>query len=565
MLFRSAEIRADPTSTFSEPFRDRAFVNNNGVDSRFDFGHLVMPPRKRARADPAPKTPTKPRTKNADDTPKPRSKPKPKSPSPLPQSPSADEPSASHLVSFLTGYTDHYDERTASGSDSDSGSSDGHRDDDFEDDEDEEDETPATPLRGLVGTPGRRKAPATTPRRKAGSTTTTPRKPKTPKKVEPEDEGFLRTSMADRYFMLATKGVKTSGMSYSALARPLSQAEYESVANGARGKTEDVQNTLERLAKFFPQWAAELETGFNLLLYGYGSKRRLVNRFATETLNDLGDVVVVNGTFPGLGLKDVLAALELQLPLSEESLAPPGASPLERSAYRVYQTYRSGEDHLYMIIHNIDAPGMKAPRNMAALSLLASCPGIHIVATFDHVNTPLLFGATASNSPKHPPGDGPIPASRGFNWIYHSVPTFDDYDVELSYARLSTAAVGQSKGISEEGALQILHSVPPMAARLLKLILLKQLENGSEGPLHGVAGAAPPFALDVDLVQKAARDKFIAREEERFNALLTEFKDHGLVVTAELDSEGRQGKWAWVPLPRAAVERILEEMKNVEA
>lgn len=522
-----------------------------------------MPPRKRARADAAPaepKTPTKRTKKTVEDEPPPVP--------PLPKTDSAaaadDEPSASHLVSFLTSYTDRYDEREH-GSDSDSGSSDGEKDDDFDDqaDEDDDDEEPATPMRGLVGTPGRRKTPATTPRRRAA---TTPRKPKTPKKVEQEDEGFLRTSRADRYFMQATKGSRTSGMSYSALARPLSQAEYESVVNGARGKSKAVQKNLDDLARYFPQWAAELETGFNLLLYGYGSKRRLVNRFAKDTLNDLGDVVVVNGTFPGIGLKDVLGALEARLSLSEDVPAPIDASPLERSAYRVYQSYRSGVDHLYMIIHNIDAPGMKAPKSLSALSLLASCPGIHIIATFDHVNTPLLFSATLANAAPHKPSDGEIPASRGFNWIYHSVATFDDYDVELSYARLSSrAALGQSTGtISEEGALQILHSVPPMAARLLKLILLKQLDNG-DGPLMGVGGAAPAYALDVDLVQKAARDKFIAREEERFNALLGEFKDHGLVVTAELDAEGRQGRWAWVPLPRAAIERILEEMKNVEA
>lgn len=519
-----------------------------------------MPPRKRARADTAaaaPKTPTK-RTKKAASSPPPPPPPKEKSPAP------ADEPSASHLVSFLTSYTDRYDEREH-GSDSESGSSDGEKDEEFDEhgDDDEEEEGPSTPLRGLVGTPGRRKAPATTPRKRAA---TTPRKPKTPKKVEQEDEGFLRTSRADNYFMNATRGSRTSGKSYSALARPLSQAQYEAVVSGARGKTKAVQDNLEQLARYFPQWASELETGFNILLYGYGSKRRLVNRFAQDTLDDLGDVVVVNGTFPGLGLKEVLAALEARLPLSEEVPAPLGASPLERSAYHVYQSYRSGEDHLYMIIHNIDAPGMKAPKSLAALSLLASCPGIHLVATFDHIHTPLLFSATLSNAPPHAPTDGEIPSSRGFNWVYHSAPTFDDYDVELSYARLSSsAALGQSSGtISEEGALQILHSVPPMAARLLKLILLKQLDNG-EGPLMGVGGAAPAYALDVDLVQKAARDKFIAREEERFNALLGEFKDHGLVVTAELDAEGRQGRWAWVPLPRAAIERILEEMKNVEA
>jgi origin recognition complex subunit 2 len=108
-----------------------------------------------------------------------------------------------------------------------------------------------------------------------------------------------------------------------------------------------------------------------------------------------------------------------------------------------------------------------------------------------------------------------------------------------------------------------------MAARLLKLILTRQIaalpQDTTRHAAYPASGTAPAFALDVDLLQKTARDRFIAREEDRFNALMGEFKDHGLVVVAELDAEACTGRWAWVPLGKAAVERILDEMKDVEA
>ncbi|KLT39340.1 origin recognition complex subunit 2, partial [Cutaneotrichosporon oleaginosum] len=393
------------------------------------------------------------------------------------------------------------------------------------------------------------------------------------------DDGYIRPSRADAYFMAASRGAKTSGQSYVSLAAPLSQAEYEETAVGARGATPRVRSAMDDAENYFAQWEAELEAGFNLLLYGFGSKRRLVNCMVAR-LSERGHCAVVNGYFPGLNLRDVLSSLEDALSIPDAP-APPGASPLERAAHRLYAHFSTeGSRPLYLILHNIDAPALKASKAMAVLSLLACSPGIHIIATFDHVNTPLLFSTTATATPPHAcraprprrKGDEyiPVPASRGFNWVYHCIATYDDYDVELSYARLSATALGAlgqggQPGVSEEGAMQILRSVPPMAARLLKLILSRQLEALPSDPgmhvAHRPAATAPAFAMDADLLQKLARDRFIAREEDRFNSLLGEFRDHGLVAVAESDPDGRAGRWAWVPLGKSAIERILAEMK----
>lgn len=512
----------------------------------------------------------------------------PPDPEPGPPSAAAEAPasaSASHLVSFLTAYAERADESGSDGEGSGSASEGEHDEhDDVEDDDDDDPRTPSKKV-GLVGTPSRRKG------KTPGSSATTPRKPRTPGTARnakplpgPGEEGYVRASRADAYFLAAGRGTRTSGQSYAALATPLSQAEYEATANGARGTTRQVKDALQAAEGYFPQWEAELDAGFNLLLYGYGSKRRLVNRFTTA-LARRGHVAVVNGYFPGLGLRDVLASLEDNLAIPDAP-APPGAAPLERAAHRLFAHFSSeGVRPLFLVLHNIDAPALKAAKALAVLALLACAPGIHIVATFDHVNTPLLFSATASATPPHPwrkprsrrKGDEYVPAdvppTRGFNWVYHSVATYDDYDVELSYARLSASAIGAlghsgAAGVSEEGALQILRSVPPMAARLLKLILSRQIASLPPDPsthaAHPPSQTAPAFAMDVDLIQKTARDRFIAREEDRFNALLGEFRDHGLVVVAELDGEGRTGRWAWVPLGKSAIERILDEMKDVE-
>ncbi|WVR03531.1 hypothetical protein IAU60_000523 [Kwoniella sp. DSM 27419] len=516
-----------------------------------------------------------------------------------------DEPSASHLVSFLTGYADHHSSGSSSGDDRDGfelPSDDDEEDEEEERDPDEEDE-PTTPGRraktGLVGTSTSRK---TTPRKRKGSKTpgggVTPRKTPSKKRLDPleleaaDQQGIIRLSKADRYFVHAGRPQRSSGNSYSLLEQPLSQAQYDrytSESSEARARLRPPEAYEER----YDQWLAELDAGYGLMFYGFGSKRLAVNRFAKSRLASRGHLVVINGHFPQLSIRDMLSSVEdtLSAPQDIPIPASSNSNPIERSAHRIYsyflpleaihpskrKQHAISDKDLYLVMHNIDSPSLRTPRSVSTLSLLASSPRIKIISTFDHLHTPLLFSPSLNNTPPHtyPPGGwtGTPHTDRGFNWIYHNMTTYAPYDLELSYLRLSAASShlslsSSTSGISEEGALQILRSVPPMAARLLKLLLTKQLSNLPPDAKHHTAYAAtqiaPVFAIDNDIMQAAAKEKFIAREEERYDALIGEFRDHGLVVEAQVDPEGRTGRWIWVPLGKAAVERVLETMQEVE-
>lgn len=559
---------------------------------------------------------------------------RPRQKSPQPEEPEAQlcespdpEASASHLVSFLSGYADHQSDEEENEHDLDDDDADRYEPSDQEGDAEdwvngEEEETRVTPRKmGLLpasanSTP--RSKRGTPKKRKPGSTTPTPRRTpvKTPKRSllllgpgngEDEDAGIIRASKADGYFTLMAQSSKTSGNSYSLLAEPLSKEAYEKCI----AESSKIRATLmppETFTGKFHQWEKELETGFNLLFYGFGSKRPTLNLFAQKCLAKKGHVVVVNGFFPGLGIRDVLSEIEDRLEVPQNVSVPAYCStPLERAAHRIYayllppaaiqsssrKNWPTASAPLYLVIHNIDAQSLRTPRSIAILSLLASSPRIHIIASFDHVHTPIIFSTSLSNSPRHSYPDGGWRGTpqkhRGFNWIHHSLTTYAPYDLELSYLRLSAQSLTPSGsgigGISEEGALQILKSVPVKAARLLKLTLTQQLSRLPSHPKWHVAypapssgsGIAPPFAVDGNLLSKTAKDKFIATEDERFEAFMGEYKDHGLVaeasVASEIDEnrdgpvvEGRkEGRWFWVPLGKAAIERILQSMEDIES
>jgi len=505
--------------------------------------------------------------------------------------------SASHVVSFLTGLDDHNggDEDEEDDEGEGDGDGDGEDGSDASPVEDADEDASATPTKrakqGLVG--------KSTPR----STPTKQRKTPTPRKAElvvaPGDQdgvGIIRPSKSDAYFLSTSRSARTSGNSYSALVKPLSQAQYEKYASSARskGKSRAILSELQdRLAMRFPQWQMELEEGFNLIFYGFGSKRRLLNRFVTERLSKSGHCVVINGHFPQMSIREIFSRIEDTLSIPQDIPVPLSATtPLDRAVHRIYSYFLppsalptgkrksqpSATAPLFIIIHKIDSPALRTPRSLSILSLLASSPRIRLIASFDHLHTPLLFSLSLTMSAPHAYAPeswtGTPPPSRGFNWIYHNATTYDDYDLELTYQRLSatSSSLGITStsdgGISEEGALQILRSVPPMALRLLKLLLLKQLSalppQPSSHTAHPGAPTAPIFAVDNDILQTLSREKFIAREEERYNALMGEFKDHGLVVEAGMDGEGRTGRWIWVPLGKATIERVLETMGEVE-
>ncbi|KAH9842972.1 origin recognition complex subunit 2 [Rhodofomes roseus] len=386
--------------------------------------------------------------------------------------------------------------------------------------------------------------------------------------------------------------------------------------------------TDERLrAGFFVQWADELREGFSLLFYGYGSKRAVLNAFArtlTKPRNVAGKkergghVVIANGYLPGFALKDLLNSVEaipaLQELDAQQTAAGGGA---DAQVQRIYDYFSSadGDERLYLVIHNIDGAGLRGSKVQAAIARLARAPRIHVVASIDNVQAmgrwslSELFARKAAPSSPAPQedtsskrkGKGKARAvddqiegtqtsydvpRRGFAWLWHDLTTLAPYDAELASADPSsitgassggrrghgaTAAAGGPKLVSETAARHVLASVTQKARRLFVLLGSKQLElmasaAGSAGPGAGEAGTAgQDAAYDYERLFGAAREEFIATSDTALRALLAEFRDHGLVVSAvaPVGAGGSGGGEAlWIPMRREALTKVVDELKK---
>lgn len=421
------------------------------------------------------------------------------------------------------------------------------------------------------------------------------RKSPTKKKKEPVSvthvPGFVTQSAVDAYFQQVSIPARTSSNIFTSLLPTLASREYEELLESSPAVSkhkEELESLQESHAAMFSTYMMELTAGFNLLFYGYGSKRRTLNRFARETCSLRGDVVVLNGFKPGIGIKELLdrvdALLANDMDESGSSLTATGLSAWDARAQRIYKVYsRPGHPDLFLVLHNMDSPALRSSRAKSVLSLLASHPKIHLLGSVDHINAPLIWTKSEAMGRGHidEPSTIDIPAGRNFTWLWHDLTTFEHYDFELraqaaaGVRDLTSVTVSAKTGklagallagggpaanagpLTEEGARQVLTSVTERSRKLFALIAMRQLETADAADAQNVtASQMSEYAASYEWMVKAAREAFIATSEQALRGLLQEFKDHGMVVIGA--GPAGAGDIIWVPLAKNILQRISE-------
>jgi len=165
------------------------------------------------------------------------------------------------------------------------------------------------------------------------------------------------------------------------------------------------------------------------------------------------------------------------------------------------------ERDLYIIVHNIDGEGLRSKVVQSTIATLASTPGIHLIASVDHVHAPLLWdhGQNAK-----------------FNFVMRKAHTMEPYLAE-TLERHSNNAKTYS---SSDGAEYVLKSLTRNHRDVLSLLARHQLNVDRLG-------------LTLAELYEACRGEMIVSNEMQLRRLLVEFKDHKVVTTRKL-SNGKE-------------------------
>lgn len=298
---------------------------------------------------------------------------------------------------------------------------------------------------------------------------------------------------------------KTSDNTLESLSL-LSHEEYFSILQ----KQEDPhRNDIEYLESLhvesFPQWTFELKQDFSICLYGLGSKRSLMTRFAKHLYAAEADhtnhqIILINGYAPTASIKEILTTIKGTLDPTQR--IPQGQPAL--MAQSILSHISSGDQRLSLIVNSIDAPALRKPTSQAIFAQLAVHPRIQLICSVDTPDFPLMWD---------------IGVRSAFNFVFHDSTTFAPFQVELDVIDEVHELLGRKarRVNGREGVAFVLRSLPENARNLFQLIVGEVLIAMEDDDM-----AAEEVGIEYKMVYNKAEEEFICSSEMAFRTLLKE-------------------------------------------
>ena len=216
--------------------------------------------------------------------------------------------------------------------------------------------------------------------------------------------------------------------------------------------------------------------------------------------------------------------------------------------------YCNSIPRLYLIIHNIEEafhhsyghgkyPTETYVDIYRALSVLAECPVISLIASMTSVNTPLHLGWDSGMMTR-------------FNWKFFHTPTFVDHDILPELVRACETAStrgGAESGRSAKTLKYILRSLTKKHCDVLKYLLkaqeltsatAKKESKGRDGGAKSGADVAASVAAEGKgvgvtwtLLFSQCVNQFIVKTDSELRQLISELKDQR-IVRSYTDADG---------------------------
>lgn len=332
----------------------------------------------------------------------------------------------------------------------------------------------------------------------------------------------------EKYFFQTRGGrVKTSDNNLSSLAL-LDHEEYFTLKRAFKDPhVADVADLENLHARSYSQWQFELSQDFNICVFGFGSKRALLMRFADYTYNSHASsqalkIVVINGYVQNLTIKDVLTTITSAISAPGQKIGSQPAEMLE-NVLSLLEADRG--QNVTLIVHSIDKTPLRRPVAQTILSQLAAHPQIHLVASADHPSFPLLWDSSLRSS---------------YNFLFHDCTTFAPYGTEVDVVDEVHEILGRSgrRVGGKEGVSFVLKSLPENAKNLFRVLIGEQLatmdENlgtGFENDVdnddddHEKRNGNPKqteIGVEYRVLYQKAVEEFICSNEMNFRTLLKE-------------------------------------------
>ncbi|GAW12491.1 hypothetical protein ANO14919_018610 [Xylariales sp. No.14919] len=383
--------------------------------------------------------------------------------------------------------------------------------------------------------PGEPATPSRKSRTKAKKGTRTRKKSPTPPRDLPPHE---------LYFAQNRPGAAKTSNNTLASLKLLTHEEYFSLLRDYEDPHKSDIEFLDSIhVQSFPQWAFELSQGFSVCLYGYGSKRTLLHKFAKHVYDAISDhdnhrIVVVNGYVRAnmSSLRDILSVIAGAID-PKHKLAAGGPPVMMDNLKGLLSAH---DITITVVLNSIDAAPLRRPGFQPILAQLAAHPQIQFICSADTPDFTLLWDSSLRSS---------------FSFAFHDCTTFSPFTTELEVVDDVHELLGRKarRVGGKEGVAYVLRSLTENARNLYRLLVGEVLvtmddEADSSGENPGV---------EYRMIYNKAVEEFICSSEMAFRTLLKEFHDHQM-ITSRKDTLGTE--LLSVPFRKEELEGILEDI-----
>ena len=283
-----------------------------------------------------------------------------------------------------------------------------------------------------------------------------------------------------------------------------------------------------------PSHTHPLSRGYSVLLFGVGSKRALLDKFAASA--SPGGVLSVDAGAPGATARGATLA------------AARGASARPAGALRPRRWRRWLPAHPTAASPCVctGSTALRVPPTRLLSQLLPPPPPTRLIATADHASVPLLWDTSVA---------------AAFNWRWVDATTYAPHPPR-DLRRLPGLSAGDRDDATADTALAVLDALVPNARAVFGLLAEAQLAGGVVPSVDGCAPAAPTDGatggVSHDALLRAARERFLAASDATLAAYLAEFRDHGLLAARRGGAGG--GDTLSIPLPRDALAAVVDAL-----
>lgn len=376
-----------------------------------------------------------------------------------------------------------------------------------------------------------------------------------------EDKPFFLEG-PEGYFEQHCLKVKPSLNSLSQLEFDVDYNDFLSLVTISELILEKEKFFLYELHKYlFNQWCFELSQGFNLIFFGIGSKRDILDDFVQNYFFDwflnvfengeVPKVMVINGYNPKVKIKTVLN--DIIRSLIDNSMK--NTLNIFKSITQLcdyFEKHRQFKFNnvvpkLILVIHNIDGESLRNENTQCILSELCSIPDIWLLTSIDNIGATLMW-----NSSK----------LKNFNFLWHDLTTYKHFIVETSFKDVLN--LGKSKNnIGSKGSKYVLSSLNKNSQNIYKILLKKQIlimKESSKNNIDSVKGSIK-HGLDLNVFYQICFENFITFNEINFRTVLVEFIEHKMckIVKNEAGIE-----YIFIPFKYKEMKKIYkDEFENV--